>query len=365
MTKKGFSLIELLAVIIIIAIISLIAAPVVLHIIDNSKKEAAKRSIEGVISSAKNFCALKIIENESINSNVEVNCINDRNLCIVSHFNEELKIDGEIPDGYFILSKLCNINPDKETALTTKGYSVSIAKNKITSIKKTTEVSAITYCNNNICEVDSIIQGIANLELPNGNYTLKVGDKLYPIEFIRYKNDTVINENTAFGDDSAEYKTLIVKFDNDLTINSGVNITANTNDGYTYKKGMYIYANGTLTNNGTITMTARGTYNLAGEETILWKNSDNSYEVLPAVGAKGGTGRTAGSTLEGNPGGIGVNRATGGGSINIFYKENYISGTITATGGTGGTQANGKPGGAGGNGSITVCNIVNGSCILK
>lgn len=78
-----------------------------------------------------------------------------------------------------------------------------------------------------------------------------------------------LTEDTSFGDDSTEYKLLVVKFEKDLTINEGVNVTANTNNGYTYKKGMYIYVDGTLTNNGTITMTARGTYNIAGEETLL------------------------------------------------------------------------------------------------
>ena len=44
--NKAFTLIELLAVIVILAIISLIAIPIVLNIIDSSKKASDKRSIE-------------------------------------------------------------------------------------------------------------------------------------------------------------------------------------------------------------------------------------------------------------------------------------------------------------------------------
>ena len=46
--KKGFTLIELLAVIVIIAIITLITIPVIGNIIESSKKEAFKRSVEGL-----------------------------------------------------------------------------------------------------------------------------------------------------------------------------------------------------------------------------------------------------------------------------------------------------------------------------
>ena len=46
--KKGFTLIELLVVIILIGLISLIVVPIVSDIISNSKKEAFKRSVEGL-----------------------------------------------------------------------------------------------------------------------------------------------------------------------------------------------------------------------------------------------------------------------------------------------------------------------------
>ena len=53
---------------------------------------------------------------------------------------------------------------------------------------------------------------------------------------------------------------------------------------------MYIHVSGTLTNNGTISMTARGTYNQKGENVYLWKNLDNTFEYVSAVGETGSTG---------------------------------------------------------------------------
>ena len=47
--KKGFTLIELLAVIVILAIIAAIATPIILNIINNSRKESIRLSAEHYI----------------------------------------------------------------------------------------------------------------------------------------------------------------------------------------------------------------------------------------------------------------------------------------------------------------------------
>ena len=46
MNKRAFTLIELLAVIVILAIIALIAVPIILNIIEDSKLSSQKRSID-------------------------------------------------------------------------------------------------------------------------------------------------------------------------------------------------------------------------------------------------------------------------------------------------------------------------------
>jgi len=49
MKKKGFTLIELLAVIVILAIIAVIATPIIVGIIEDSRKAAFERSVEGIL----------------------------------------------------------------------------------------------------------------------------------------------------------------------------------------------------------------------------------------------------------------------------------------------------------------------------
>jgi len=51
--KKGFTLIELLAVIVILAIIALITAPIILNVIEDARRDAAKDKAWGVVDAIK------------------------------------------------------------------------------------------------------------------------------------------------------------------------------------------------------------------------------------------------------------------------------------------------------------------------
>ena len=62
--NKAFTLIELLAVIIILAIIALIAVPVVLNVIDDAKKSAGQSDANMVLSGINNYCATEEIKME-------------------------------------------------------------------------------------------------------------------------------------------------------------------------------------------------------------------------------------------------------------------------------------------------------------
>ena len=224
---------------------------------------------------------------------------------------------------------------------------------------------------------DSIIDFTLNNDLPDGNYNITINGSIdggvttenvtYPVEIKNfYDNVTYTSSSSSdgiieLGDDTDEYKMLIVKYHKNLTIGEGVTLTANThttligstNYELTYKKGMYINVAGKLTNNGTISMTARGTYNQEGENVYLWKNRDNTYEYVPAVGGTGATSETYYSTgaersIPGKPGTNGINRQTGGGgsgSLNqgdTSYKFYSVSGA-----GSDGTSYSGGSGGGG------------------
>lgn len=69
--KKGFTLVELLAVIVILAIIALIATPIILNVIDNAKEGAAKNSAYGYID------ALEKANAQAILKSSEVTVLND------------------------------------------------------------------------------------------------------------------------------------------------------------------------------------------------------------------------------------------------------------------------------------------------
>ena len=63
MNKKGFTLLELLAVIVVLSIIALIITPIVTGVISSSKDSANARSVEGHIKNVeytilqKKFCS--------------------------------------------------------------------------------------------------------------------------------------------------------------------------------------------------------------------------------------------------------------------------------------------------------------------
>ena len=79
---------------------------------------------------------------------------------------------------------------------------------------------------------------------------------------------------------------IVLKVNGDLTINEEAKLTAYASkNGYGGPKGMMIYCTGTLTNNGTISMTARGA-KTSGQNVYLWQNLNGEYEYIPAVRSK-------------------------------------------------------------------------------
>jgi len=208
----------------------------------------------------------------------------------------------------------------------------------------------------NTYTANSIIEWVASTSLPDGDYNVTVTGTgtggttktiTYPIELINYYDDVTYTSSVSLGDTSTKYKMLVVKYWGNLTINSGVTVTATTNNSYTYKKGMYLHVVGTLKNSGTITMTARGTYNLAGEDVFLWKNVDSSYEFVPAIGASGGASVSVTGSLSrnnGKVGGAGSARKTGGGASG---GSTPLSGRTTSGAGGAGTSYSGGAGGGG------------------
>lgn len=181
--------------------------------------------------------------------------------------------------------------------------------------------------------------------IPDGVHLYHCTTNNIEIEFqmINYNTDIVLNSATTFGNTTADSQMLILKFNKSLTINSGITLIPQVR-----KKGMLIYVAETLTNNGTISMTARGA-SATGQNVYLY----NDY-YIPAIGGTGGTKVGGALTkLNGNNGTIGTNRGTGGGGSGAFYSGTDASLTTTqitkffsGAGGAGTSYSGGTGGGA-------------------
>lgn len=137
--------------------------------------------------------------------------------------------------------------------------------------------------------------------IPDGIYIYHCTTNDIEIEFqiINYNDDVILNTATTFGNTTADTQMLILKFNKNLTINSGITLTPQVR-----KKGMVVYVSGTLINNGKISMTARGA-SAIGQDVYLYND-----EYVPAIGGSGGKGVKG--QVNGNAGINGTNRSTGG-----------------------------------------------------
>ena len=150
-----------------------------------------------------------------------------------------------------------------------------------------------------------------------------------------FSDDVAYSTTPTLCDNVSDTKMCIYKYMKNLTVNSGVTMTPQVR-----KKGFTVYVGETLTNSGTISMTARGAIAL-GQDLILYKNSDSTYEMVPAVGAAGAPGSVYKAGVSGS---VGTLRKTGGGGKGSAY-TNSQEGPFGS--GAAGTSYSGGSGGGG------------------
>ena len=85
MNKKGFTLIEVLAVLLIISIIALITTPIIINVINNSKENAFIQDVNSLVDSIRTYQA----ENNYEEVTVDYTTGENTNL---------LELDGDLPD---------------------------------------------------------------------------------------------------------------------------------------------------------------------------------------------------------------------------------------------------------------------------
>ena len=137
--KKGFTLIELLAIIVILAIIAVITVPIILNIIENSKKGAATDSAYGYKDAVNKWYVSQLSKSDSQNL-----LLNGTYIVTDGNFeNNEIPVSGDRPsNGYLNYSN----NTLTSGCLTIGDYKVVFVDGGSSTVKgKCAEVLYFTY----------------------------------------------------------------------------------------------------------------------------------------------------------------------------------------------------------------------------
>ena len=133
--NKGFTLVELLAVIVILAIIALIATPIILNVINDAKKQAAKDSAYGYMDAVEKYIVSSELEDTSIKDGTY--SVEDLNSMGVS-------VKGSIPDNGTIKIESGSV---KSYDIGIDGYVVSNGEIEKVSTTKSIENGTAVYYN--------------------------------------------------------------------------------------------------------------------------------------------------------------------------------------------------------------------------
>ena len=131
--NKGFTLVELLAVIVILALIALIATPIILNVINDAKKQAAKDSAYGYMDAVEKYIVSSELEDESIQDGTYR----------VEDLNKKISVKGSTPDNGNIEIKNSSV---KSYDIGIDGYVVSNGKvDKVSTTKSFKNGTAVYY----------------------------------------------------------------------------------------------------------------------------------------------------------------------------------------------------------------------------
>ena len=176
--KNAFTLIELLAVIVVLAIIALIATPIVMNTIKNAKKGAAERTADNYIKQVETAVAESRIDGTKV-ANGTYNIQPDGNLCPTSGCGENDKnkitidMSGTKPTSGTVTIKNGGVSQDG-TTMTVGDYNVVYNDDKCTATK--IETYKITYKLTNVSGDNAT--SITNIEAKSLVFTASEGYKL-------------------------------------------------------------------------------------------------------------------------------------------------------------------------------------------
>ena len=131
--NKGFTLVELLAVIVILALIALIATPIILNVINDAKKQAAKDSAYGYMDAVEKYIVSSELEDKSIKDGTYR----------VEDLNKKISVKGSTPDNGIIKIENKEV---KKYDIGIDGYAVSNGEvKKVSTTKKFENGTAVYY----------------------------------------------------------------------------------------------------------------------------------------------------------------------------------------------------------------------------
>ena len=131
--NKGFTLVELLAVIVILALIALIATPIILNVINDAKKQAAKDSAYGYMDAVEKYIVSSELEDKSIKDGTYS----------VEELNKKISVKGSTPDNGTIKIESKTV---KSYDIGIDGYVVSNGEvKKVSTTKKFENGTAVYY----------------------------------------------------------------------------------------------------------------------------------------------------------------------------------------------------------------------------
>ena len=232
----------------------------------------------------------------------------------------------------------CAVPADCESGICSFGYCVASSCSDGVQNGDETCVDAGGSCPTPCPAGDTFYDAISSVpDAPNGNWNLRVGSTLFPVEALSY-GPTTIGGNTSLGSGTVDSRSLLVRYDGDLTINSGT-LTATTR-----KRGLFLWVRGDLTVHGAISMSARGAI-AAGQNLAIYRRADTSVFTIPAAGAGGGASRGGyGTSYNGAGGAAGTGGRSGGGGSGGQHSNSC---TTYSGAGAAGTSWSGGAGGGG------------------
>ena len=233
MKNKGFTLVELLAVIVILAVISIIAIPMIGNVIEESKKKALEQSVNGLVESANYYS----IENDGI-----YEFLFDGEHQGQTTTGQKLSYNGSIDaEGKLYLDKDGNVSicvyNDKYYAY--KNYNSGIVignrsedncdigydviSNKYIAFLESEGMSSNVYSKD---EVNNLIDSVENKVTNNTNEITDIKESINTIAtFVNNNTNTTTTNTSEISSIKENINTLTATVDNNTNI-----ITTNTNE---------------------------------------------------------------------------------------------------------------------------------------